>query len=101
MASRAAAPIVRASAGQVFNVGGTQSISILALAERVREQSGSSSEIVRVPCEQAYAPGFEDMARRQPDIERVRLLTGWEPTVPLDETLRRACEDARDRSPRD
>lgn len=87
--------------GQVFNVGGTQNISIFALAQRVRELTGSGSEIVRVPYEQAYAPGFEDMARRQPDIDRIRLLTGWEPTVPLDETLRRACEDARDRSPRD
>ena len=45
--------------------------------------------MIFVPYENAYEPGFEDMRRRVPDISKIKAVTGWEPTVPLDETLRR------------
>ena len=56
-----------AAVGQVFNIGNGAEISINALAEKVKALTGSSSEIVRIPYEQAYEAGFEDMPRRVPD----------------------------------
>ena len=78
--------------GQVFNIGNGQEISIGELATRVKAQTGSTSEIVCIPYEQAYEIGFEDMPRRVPDITKVRSLVGYEPTVDLDEILRRVVE---------
>ena len=86
------------SLGQVFNVGRTDSISIQALTERIRDLAGINSEIVHVPYEEAYALGFGDMVRREPDIGRVRKLLGWQPRVPLDEILHRASDYARERA---
>ena len=77
------------SPGQVLNIGGTEEISILDLAERIRGVAGSASPIVFVPYEKAYAPGFEDMQRRVPDVRRIRSLLGWRQEIPLDETLSR------------
>jgi UDP-glucose 4-epimerase len=73
--------------GRVFNIGGLEEISIANLAERVRTLTGNKSEIVRVPYSEAYAPGFEDMQRRQPDISRIGGLIGWKPELPLDQVL--------------
>ncbi len=73
--------------GQVYNVGSQEEISILDLAERVKHLTGSSSTIQFVPYDQAYAPGFEDMRRRVPDISRVQALLGWQPRLSLDEIL--------------
>ena len=53
--------------GRVFNLGGTEQVSITQLAERVRAVTGSSSSITYVPYESAYGAGFEDMQRRVPD----------------------------------
>jgi len=78
--------------GQVFNIGNTSEITIGDLAERVKCLTGSASEIVRIPYDQAYEFGFEDMPRRVPDITKVRRLVGYEPTVELDEILRRVIE---------
>ena len=78
--------------GQVFNIGNGREISIGNLAERVRTLAGSASEIVRIPYDQAYEAGFEDMPRRVPDISKVRALVGYEPTVELDEILARVIE---------
>ena len=75
--------------GRTYNVGNTEEISILGLAERVRDQLGSASEIIMIPYEKAYAPGFEDMQRRVPDISRVQSLVGWRPEITLAETLDR------------
>jgi UDP-glucose 4-epimerase len=52
----------------------------------------SRSEIVRIPYDQAYESGFEDMPRRVPDITKIRALIGYEPTVELDEILERVIE---------
>ncbi|MCS6835340.1 MAG: GDP-mannose 4,6-dehydratase [Anaerolineae bacterium] len=76
------------SIGQVVNVGSDEEITMLDLAERVRERADSASEIRLVPYEEAYAvPGFEDFRRRVPSIERIRGLTGWQPSTPLNTTI--------------
>jgi UDP-glucose 4-epimerase len=73
--------------GRIFNVGSQEEISILDLAERVKQRTGSPSEIVVVPYDQAYEEGFEDMRRRMPDITRINQLIGWKPEKTLDQTL--------------
>ena len=78
--------------GKVFNIGSEEEITILDLAKRIRAMTGSRSEIVHVPYAEAYAPGFEDMARRVPDISRVRELLGWRPRRSLEETLKAVRE---------
>jgi UDP-glucose 4-epimerase len=78
--------------GQVFNIGNRGEISINALAARIKELTGSSSDIVLVPYDQAYESGFEDMPRRVPDISKISSLVGYAPTVQLDEILTRVIE---------
>ena len=75
------------AAGGVFNVGNPDEISIHALARLVKEVTGSGSEIVTVPYDQAYEAGFEDMPRRVPDVSKIRGLTGWRPSTPLPSSL--------------
>jgi UDP-glucose 4-epimerase len=74
--------------GEVFNVGNDrEEVTIHELAERVKARTGSKSEIVLVPYDQAYEEGFEDMRRRVPDLTKVHALVGYEPKVHLDEIL--------------
>jgi UDP-glucose 4-epimerase len=75
--------------GQVFNVGSTEEITIKRLAELVGELTASHSDIIFIPYEQAYAPGFEDMLRRVPSIEKVSALIGYSPQYSLNDTLQR------------
>jgi UDP-glucose 4-epimerase len=75
--------------GQVFNIGSTEEISINALAERIIALTGSRSTILHVPYDEAYAPGFEDMRRRAPCIEKIRRLIGYQPRCTLEDTLRK------------
>jgi UDP-glucose 4-epimerase len=82
--------------GQVFNIGSTEEVTIRQLAERVISASGSSSEIKYVPYEEAYAPGFEDMRRRVPDINKVSKLIGYRPSFTLDDTIRRVISYERE-----
>ena len=77
--------------GQIFNIGSNEEVSIQRLAERVRDLLGSKSAIVRVPYDQAYAPGFEDMLRRKPVIDKLERLTGFRPQTPLDEIIRKTA----------
>jgi UDP-glucose 4-epimerase len=81
--------------GQVFNIGNGSEITIGDLAEKVRTLTESKSEIVRIPYDQAYESGFEDMPRRVPDISKVAQLVGYAPTVELDEILDRVIESFR------
>jgi UDP-glucose 4-epimerase len=78
--------------GNVFNVGATEEISILTLAQRIVRATGSTSDISLVPYDEAYGDGFEDMYRRVPDIDKVRKLTGWSPTRSLEDIIRDVVE---------
>ena len=71
------------SIGEVFNIGGKGEITILDLAKMVIKQTNSKSDIAFINYEDAYAVGFEDMARRVPDISKITSLTGWEPKINL------------------
>lgn len=75
--------------GQVLNVGATGEVTIRQLAEKVIALTGSQSEIVYVPYDEAYAPGFEDMRRRVPDLQKIQNLIGYRPRYSLEETLNR------------
>jgi UDP-glucose 4-epimerase len=76
-----------AAVGEVFNIGHTKEISIYDLALLVKEKTQSESGIVLVPFEKAYAPGFEDMPRRLPDISKLQDLIGYNTTLDLPEML--------------
>jgi UDP-glucose 4-epimerase len=69
--------------GEVFNIGGKGEITILDLAKMIVNITNSKSEITFVNYKDAYAVGFEDMARRVPDISKIKYLTGWEPKIDL------------------
>jgi UDP-glucose 4-epimerase len=75
--------------GEVVNIGNTEEISIEGLAHAVKKATDSSSPIVYVPYEQAYEPGFEDMMRRLPSVEKLQALTGFRPQTPLPEIINR------------
>jgi UDP-glucose 4-epimerase len=85
-----------AAVGKVFNVGSTEEVTIRQLAERVIALTGSKSEIVYVPYDMAYAPGFEDMRRRVPSLEKIAGLIGYAPRHSLDDTLRRVIAYERE-----
>ncbi len=74
--------------GELYNIGSTEEISILQLAQRIRDRADSASEIQLVPYEQAYRQaGFEDFRRRVPSIDKIHKAIGWQPVTPLDETI--------------
>ena len=78
--------------GEVFNIGNREEVTILKLAEMVKAQAGSQSEIVFIPYDKAYEAGFEDMPRRVPDLTKIHKLVGYEPTVQLHETINRVLD---------
>jgi UDP-glucose 4-epimerase len=73
--------------GEVFNIGSTEEVTITELAERVRRQTGSASEILTIPYDEAYEEGFEDMLRRVPDTSKVRAAIGWDATLTLEQII--------------
>ncbi len=73
--------------GQVINIGNTQEVTILDLAERVRELSGSQSPIKLIPYDDAYESGFEDMPRRVPDLTKLTSMIDYAPRFTLDDIL--------------
>jgi UDP-glucose 4-epimerase len=74
--------------GEVFNVGNNQQISIMDLAKKVIEVTGSSSSIEMVAYEKAYPAGFEDMERRVPDISKIERVLGWKPQIGLEQIIK-------------
>lgn len=74
--------------GEVYNIGSTEEITIQGLAEKVKAMTGSTSKIVKVPYNEAYEEGFEDMLRRVPDTSKLKALTGFAPRRTLEDTLR-------------
>jgi UDP-glucose 4-epimerase len=87
-----------AAVGEVFNVGSTEEVSINELAERVRTAAASSSEIVHVPYDEAYAAGFEDMPRRVPSADKLERTIGFRPTTPLDTIIADVLAGIRSRT---
>jgi UDP-glucose 4-epimerase len=85
----------RSISGQIYNVGSTQRISILELADRVRAKTQSRSELVFVPYEDVYGLGIEDTLHREPAIGKIRAAIGWRPSLDLDRILSDVVEHAR------
>lgn len=77
-----------AAIGQLYNIGSSEEVSIMNLAERIRDRADSASAIELVPYEEAYQqPGFEDFRRRVPCIKKIQAEIGWQPATALDETI--------------
>jgi UDP-glucose 4-epimerase len=74
--------------GEVFNVGNNDQITIMELAKKVIEITGSTSSIEKIAYEKAYPEGFEDMQRRVPDISKIKQVLGWTPEINLDQIIK-------------
>lgn len=85
------------SVGEVVNIGNTEEVSIAALAQTVKSRTQSRSEITYVPYDRAYEPGFEDMMRRVPSIEKLHNLTGFLPQTSLAEIIDRVTTYQREK----
>ena len=81
--------------GDVFNVGSTEEVTILELANRVMEEASSTSNVEMIPYETAYEEGFEDMRRRVPDISKINKAIGWRPERDLEQIIKELVADAR------
>lgn len=77
----------KAAFGQVFNIGGTEEISILDIAKRIISAIGSSSDIQFIPYDKAFGKDFEDMKRRVPGIDKIQSLIDFNPKTSLDAIL--------------
>ena len=85
----------KAAHGQVMNIGNDQEITIMDLARKVKEMTGSDSEIRLVPYVQAYGAGFDDMHRRVPNLAKIHRLIGYRPTRTLEDILRDVIAEKR------
>jgi UDP-glucose 4-epimerase len=84
-------------AGEIFNIGNDQEITIRALAELVKEKALSRSRIEFLSYDKAYGPGFEDMARRVPCLEKLESLIGYRPHTPIETIVQYVIDDAQER----
>jgi UDP-glucose 4-epimerase len=73
--------------GDIFNVGNDHEVTIKDLAIKVKEMTGTKSEIEYISYEKAYGPGFEDMERRCPNINKLKDLIGYEPAYDLESII--------------
>jgi UDP-glucose 4-epimerase len=87
----------RSITGEIFNVGSTERIRILDLAERVLKATGSSSDLTFVPYDEVYGLGIEDTLHREPAIDKIRTAIGWSPSRSLEQILADVIEHARRR----
>lgn len=81
--------------GEVLNIGSVEEVSIVTLARRIKQATGSASEIVFIPYNEAYGEGFEDMPRRVPDLSKIERMLGWRPEATLDVILDEVIEHER------
>jgi nucleoside-diphosphate-sugar epimerase len=88
----------RQTSGTIFNVGSTERVRIIDLAQRVLELTGSSSELQFVPHDEVYGLGIEDVLHREPSIERINQAIGWAPERSLDDILEDVLAFERQRS---
>ena len=93
-------PLDRA-VGEVVNIGNTEEVSIENLAKIVKHRTGSDSPIQFVPYDKAYEPGFEDMMRRVPAIEKLHALTGFRPQTNLADIIDRVSAYFRQKGARE
>jgi UDP-glucose 4-epimerase len=77
--------------GEIYNIGGTEEVSMLELAKLVVKTLGSKSKIELIPYDQAYVPGFDDMRRRKPLVEKLERCVNFKPQTPLREIIRRTA----------
>ncbi len=88
-----------AAVGEVVNIGTDQEVTMNALAQQVKERSGSESPIQHIRYEDAYEPGFEDMYRRVPSLEKLERLTSFRPSMPLTDIIDRVVAYFREKRP--
>ncbi len=86
-----------AARGQIYNIGSTEEVTMLELAERVKAATGGRSEIKLIPYSEAYVEGFEDMRRRVPDLAKIGQAIGYRPKRGLDQILRDVIADVQAR----
>ncbi|HXZ56111.1 MAG TPA: NAD-dependent epimerase/dehydratase family protein [Gaiellaceae bacterium] len=87
------------TSGEIYNVGSSERVTILELAERVLRATGSASELSFVPYEQVYEQGIEDTLHREPATEKIRAKIGWQTTLDLDQIIADVVEHTRRREP--
>ena len=81
--------------GDVFNIGSNEEVSMMQLAEMVRDAAGSKSEIKLIPYSEAYPEGFEDMMRRVPDVTKLERTINFRPKTPLSKIIEDVVADQR------
>ena len=87
----------KGAVGEVINIGNTEEITIEDLAQRVKQRTGSSSQVEFIPYDKAYEPGFEDMMRRVPCVDKLESITGFRPQTPLNEIIDRVASYTREK----
>ena len=83
--------------GEILNIGNDEEISIRELAETIKSRTRSNSQIIQLPYDQAYGPGFEDMFRRVPCLEKIERLLNYRPSTPLPVILASVIADIQER----
>ena len=85
----------RSISGEIFNVGSSERVQIIELAERVLTMTGSRSEVSFLPFDKAYGLGIEDVLHREPSIEKIGAAIGWQPSLNLERILADVVDHAR------
>jgi UDP-glucose 4-epimerase len=81
--------------GEIFNIGSSERVRIIDLAQRVLELTGSDSKLTFVPHGEVYGLGIEDVLHREPAIDKIRDAIGWRPSLDLDRVLADVIEHTR------
>jgi UDP-glucose 4-epimerase len=83
------------TAGRVYNIGSQEQITIENLAKKIIDMTDSKSIIQHIPYEKAYGPGFDDMQKRIPSLDRIKTAVGYQPKTNLDQTLQMVIDDIK------